>query len=334
MGQQPRAPPRSWLTGLGIVNTLEGRVPLGVALSAAAEVPNYVDAIVEQAREAAAAGVRSIWPGQAFDYDSPGLAAIVGREVPGLRVGTAAIPIFGRHPLLVSSQAQTAQAATHGRYELGLALGVPALVEGGFGLPYDRPIALLREFLTALRPLLETGSAEYRGERLTAVTPLPAAVPGAQPPVPILVAAMGPQALRVTGELADGTLTYLAGPKALGEHIVPAITSAAEKAGRPAPPVVAFLAAVVTSDVDRVRDNAERRLAFYDQVPSIQRNTGLDGKQRAAELAVLGDEKTVANAVRRYRDAGATEVVATVTDLGGPEDQRRTWRLLDELAKG
>jgi F420-dependent oxidoreductase-like protein len=316
------------------VNTLEGRVPLGVALSAAAEVPNYVDAIVEQAREAAAAGVRSIWLGQAFDYDSPGLAAIVGREVPGLRVGTAAIPIFGRHPLLVSSQAQTAQAATHGRYELGLALGVPALVEGGFGLPYDRPIALLREFLTALRPLLETGSAEYRGERLTAVTPLPAAVPGAQPPVPILVATMGPQALRVTGELADGTLTYLAGPKALGEHIVPAITSAAEKAGRPAPPVVAFLAAVVTSDVDRVRDNAERRLAFYDQVPSIQRITGLDGMQRAAELAVLGDEKTVADAVRRYRDAGATEVVATVTDLGGPEDQRRTWRLLDELAKG
>ena len=315
------------------MNPLEGRVLLGVALSARAEVPNYVDAIVERAREVAAAGVRSVWLGQQFGYDSPGLAAIVGREVPGLRVGTAAIPIFGRHPLLISSQAQTAQAATHGRYELGLALGVPALVEAAFGVPYDRPIALLREFLTALRPLLETGSANYRGERLTAVTPMPAAVPGAQPPVPILVAAMGPQALRVTGELADGTLTYLAGPKALGEHIVPAITSAAEKAGRPAPRVVAFFPAVVTSDVGRVRENAERQLAFYDQVPSIHRRiVGLEGKQRAAELAVIGDEETVADAVRRYRDAGATEVVATVTGLGGPEDERRTWRLLGELA--
>ena len=316
------------------MNTLQGRVALGVSLSAPAEVPNFVDAIVDQAREAAAAGVESIWLGQGFDYDSPGLAAIVGREVPGVRVGTAAIPIFGRHPLLTSSQAQTAQAATHGRYELGLALGVPPLVEGAFGLPYDRPIALLREFLTALRPLLETGSADYRGERLTAVPPLRAGVPGAEPPVPILGAAMGPQALRVTGELADGTLPYLAGPKALGEHIVPAITSAAEKAGRPTPRVVAFLAAVVTSDVDRARDRAERELAFYDQVPSIQRIIGLDGKQRAAELAVIGDEKTVADTVRRYRDAGATEVVATVTDLGGPEDQRRTWQLLGELAEG
>jgi F420-dependent oxidoreductase-like protein len=306
---------------------------IGVDLSAPADVPNYVDAIVEQAREAAAAGVRSAWLPQAFGYDSPGLAAIVGREVPGLRVGTAAIPIFGRHPLLISSQAQTAQAATHGRYELGLALGAPALVEGGFGLPYDRPVALLREFLTALRPLLETGTADYHGERLTAATPLPATVPGAQPPVPILVAAMGPQALRVTGQLADGTLPYLAGPKTLGEHIVPAITLAAEKAGRPAPRVVAFLPAVVTSDVGRVRENAERQLAFYDQVPSIHRRiVGLEGKQRAAELAVIGDEETVADAVRRYRDAGATEVVATVTGLGGPEDERRTWRLLGELA--
>jgi alkanesulfonate monooxygenase SsuD/methylene tetrahydromethanopterin reductase-like flavin-dependent oxidoreductase (luciferase family) len=80
---------------------------MGIDLSAPAGVPNYVDAIVEQAREAAAAGVRSVWLGQQYGYDSPGLAAIVGREVPGLRVGTSAIPIFGRHPLLISSQAQT-----------------------------------------------------------------------------------------------------------------------------------------------------------------------------------------------------------------------------------
>lgn len=199
---------------------------IGVALAAPPDVTNYVDAVVDQARRAADAGLRSAWFGQRFDYDSPGLAAVVGREVPGLHVGTSAIPVFGRHPILISSQAQTAQAATHGRYHLGLALGAPAFVEGAFGLTYDRPIGLLREFLTALRPLLDTGRADHHGERLTAVTTLPAAVPGAQPPVPVLVAAMGPQALRVTGELADGTLPYLAGPRTLGEHIVPAITSA------------------------------------------------------------------------------------------------------------
>lgn len=103
--------------------------------------------------------------------DSPQLAAIVGREVPGLHVGTSAIPVFGRHPLLVSSQAQTAQAATHGRYHLGLALGTKLLTEAGFGIPFERPIARLREFLVALRQLTETGAADFHGELLTATTP-------------------------------------------------------------------------------------------------------------------------------------------------------------------
>lgn len=183
---------------------------------------NQIDATVRLAEEAAAAGLRSVWFGQTFGADSPQLAAIVGRAVPGLQVGTSAIPVFGRHPLTVSSQAQTAQAATHGRYHLGLALGTKLLTEAGFGIPFERPVARLREFLTALRQLTETGSADFHGELLTATAPVPARVPGAEAGVPLLVAAMGPQALRASGELADGILPYLAGPRALAEHIVPA----------------------------------------------------------------------------------------------------------------
>ncbi len=295
---------------------------------------NRIDTTVQLAREAHEAGLRSAWFGQTFSYDSPSLAAITGREVPGLHVGTAAIPIFGRHPLLLSSQAQTAQAATGGRYHLGLALGTKQLTEAGFGIPYERPIRLLREFLTALRQLVETGSADFHGELLTATTPLPATVPGAEPPVPILVAAMGPQALRVAGELADGILPYLAGPRALAEHIVPAVTAAAEAAGRPAPRIVAFVPGVVTTDVEAVRETATEALAFYERFPSYQRVIGLSGGTRAADLAVIGDEEAVAAEVRRYREAGATEVVFTTTDLGGEADRRRTWKLLGELATG
>ncbi|WP_327434299.1 LLM class F420-dependent oxidoreductase [Streptomyces sp. NBC_01236] len=303
---------------------------IGVALA----LQNRIDSTVHLAREAREAGLRSAWFGQAFGYDSPSLAAIVGREVPGLHVGTAAIPVFGRHPLLVSSQAQTAQAATGGRYHLGLALGTKHLTEAGFGIPYERPIARLREFLTVLRQLVETGSADFHGELLTATTPLPASVPGAEPPVPLLVAAMAPQALRASGELADGILPLLAGPRALAEHIVPAVTAAAEAAGRPAPRIVAFVPGVVTADVEAVRETATGTLAFYEQFPSYQRVIGLSGGTRAVDLAVIGDEETVAAEVRRYREAGATEVVFTATDLGGEADRRRTWKLLGELANG
>ncbi|GAQ50961.1 F420-dependent glucose-6-phosphate dehydrogenase [Streptomyces acidiscabies] len=305
---------------------------VGVALNAP-DASNQVDATVELAKEAAAAGLRSAWFGQTFGADSPQLAAIVGREVPGLQVGTSAIPVFGRHPLVVNSQAQTAQAATHGRYHLGLALGTKLLAEGGFGLPFERPVARLREFLTALRQLTETGTADFRGELLTATPPLPARVPGAEGGVPVLVAAMGPQALRASGELADGILPYLAGPRALAEHIVPALTKAAEAAGRPAPRVVALVPGVVTDDVDAVRAKATESLAFYEQIPSYARVIELSGGRRAADLAVIGDEKAVEAEVRRYRDAGATEVVFAGTELAGEEARRRTWTLLGELAR-
>jgi F420-dependent oxidoreductase-like protein len=212
-------------------------VNIGIALTdAVADAEgNVVDETVRLTRQAAEAGLRSAWLGQRLDFDSVALAGIAGREVPGIAVGTAAVPIFGRHPIGVSSQAQTTQAATHGRYTLGLALGSKTMTETAFGLPHERPIARLREFLTALRPLLDGGTAEFHGELLTAVTPTSAAVTGAAPPVPVLVAAMGPQALRVTGELADGTLPLFVTPKVLAEHIVGVITGAAARAGRPAP---------------------------------------------------------------------------------------------------
>ncbi|MEV6507713.1 LLM class F420-dependent oxidoreductase [Streptomyces sp. NPDC051642] len=304
---------------------------LGVALNTS-QAENQVDAAVQLAHEASASGLRSAWFGQTFGADSPQLAAIVGREVPGLHVGTSAIPVFGRHPLLVSSQAQTAQAATHGRYHLGLALGTKLLTENGFGIPFERPIARLREFLTALRQLTQTGTADFHGELLTATTPMPARVPGAEGGVPLLVAAMGPQALRVSGELADGILPYLAGPRALSEHIVPAVTAAAQASGRPVPRIVALVSGVVTDDVDAVRAKATEQLAFYEQIPSYARVIELSGGRRASDVAVIGDEKTVAAEVRRYRDAGATEVVFSGTEIAGETDRRRTWNLLGELA--
>jgi len=93
-------------------------------------------------------------------------------------------------------------------------------------VPFDRPIRHLREYLTALGSLFSTGSVNLAGETLRASTPSPATLAGATPPVSLVVAAMGPQALRVTGELADGTVPYLAGPKTVGELIVPTINDA------------------------------------------------------------------------------------------------------------
>ncbi len=310
-------------------------VSIGVALPArdAGETDNLVETLIERTAQAAAAGLRSAWFPQIMDVDAITMAALAGRAVPEIAVGTYVVPIYPRHPLLIGGAAQTAQAATGGRFTLGVGLGAQNVQEPAFGVPYPPPIQNLREQLTVLREVLAGAQVDYAGKLVTARPPLPTRVPGAQPPVPLHVAAMGPQALKVTGELADGTMPYLAGPRALGEFIVPSITTAAERAGRPAPAVIAAVPALVTGRVDEARERSAEQLAFYDTIPSYQRVIEREGASRALDLALIGDEETVAAGLRRYLDAGATELVLVNTGLNGEQDRLRTWRLAGELAR-
>ncbi|MGV9676663.1 TIGR03564 family F420-dependent LLM class oxidoreductase [Nocardia sp. NPDC003482] len=303
-------------------------VPLGVSLWPRVGVENDVTDVIEQARAARAAGLRSVWFGQRFDLDSLVLAGVVGHAVPDLGVGTSIVPINPRHPIVVAGQAQTVQAATGGRFRLGLGLGAPATESAAFGIDEDKPVLRLREYLIALRELIEHGGADFAGERLRANPPMPTTVHGGQD-IPLLVAAMGPRALRVTGELADGVLPLLAGPRTLGSHIVPHLERA-----RPARPlqIVAGVVTVVTDRPEEVRAHATEVMAFYERVPSYRAVLDREGVERAADVALIGDEEHVARGLRAYVDAGATELLVAQTDLGGPADQARTWRLLGELA--
>jgi alkanesulfonate monooxygenase SsuD/methylene tetrahydromethanopterin reductase-like flavin-dependent oxidoreductase (luciferase family) len=107
-------------------------VTIGLSLSPTAS-ENAVDHYVEVAAMAADAGVGAIWISQFFDVDALSLAALIGRAVPDIAVGTAVVPIYPRHPLVVAAQALTAQAASGGRFQLGLGLGSPPLLEQVYG---------------------------------------------------------------------------------------------------------------------------------------------------------------------------------------------------------
>jgi F420-dependent oxidoreductase-like protein len=306
---------------------------IGVALPAggAGNSPNTVDELIGQTREAADAGLTSVWFSQLFDHDAIMLAALAGRAVPGIAVGTAVVPLYPRHPLVLASLAQTAQAATGGRFTLGVGLGVRDLLEPAYGIEYPPPIQHLRESLTVLVDALDGAPVDFDGRTVSAHPPLPTAVAGGEN-VPVVVAAMGPQALRVTGELADGTLPFLAGPKALSELIVPTLVKAAEEAGAPAPRIIAAVPVVATDDVDVVRQVAATQLSAYRSIPSYQRIMAVEGVSDPAELAIIGDEDTVAAGLRRYFDAGATEVVLIQSGMRSARERLRTWRLAGQLA--
>ena len=292
--------------------------------------------VIERAREAEAAGVDDIWLNQGLDIDSVTVAALVAQAVPRVIVGTAVVPMYPRHPVVLASQAKAAQLAARGRFTLGIGLGHRGQVEGVFGVPFDRPVGHLRDYLRVLRSVLETGTAEVRGATLTAdLSSVPAALlrGGVTPRIPLLVAAMGPQALRAAGELADGTLPYLAGPRSLDSLIVPAITAAAASAGRPAPVIAAGVPASVTSDPERARAHAFEALGGYARNDSYAAVLEREGISHAADLALVGDEETVAAGIRRYLNAGATDVRVSPAAFATDEERLRTWRLVGELAR-
>lgn len=283
-------------------------MPTGVVLDPDRNAPNHVAAAIDQARRAYDAGIRQLWIAQQFDHDAIALAGYIGAAVPGLGVGTFVVPINPRHPLIVASAAQTAQAATGGNFSLGLGLGAHAPEQAAFGTAWPNTIGRLREHLQVLRSILDTGAVDFHGDEFTAAPEWPVTVAGGAP-LPVYVAAMGPKALRVTGELADGTLPYLAGPRTVAEFIVPTISKAAAEAGRPAPKVIAAVPVLVTDDVDEGRARAAEALEFYATIPSYAKVIEREGVDSVIDLAAVGTTAEVTRQLRRYLDAGATDVV-------------------------
>jgi F420-dependent oxidoreductase-like protein len=309
-------------------------MPAGIVLHVDPNAANVVDDVVSRARRAHEIGVRQVWLAQQFDYEAITLAALIGAAVPGLGVGTSVVPINPRHPLIMASLAQTAQAASHGNFSLGLGLGAHEPERQAFGASWPNTIPRLREHLTVLRSIFTEGAVDFHGDEFTASPGWPVAVPGGAP-LPVYVAAMGPKALRVTAELADGTLPYLAGPRTIAEFIEPTIAKAAADAGRPKPRIIASVPVLVTedsqNDIDAGRDLATRQLSFYETIPSYRRVIAREGVDNVAELAAVGGSDAVARRLKTYLDAGATDVVLSPLDRSESADREAVWAVAASL---
>ena len=301
----------------------------GIVVKPDPAAANAVDDAISQASGAFHRGVAQVWLNQRFDVDALTLAAVIATAVPGLGVGTAVVPINPRHPLLVASAAQTAQAAAHGNFSLGIGLGGNELEQRAFGIPAGKEVTRLREYLTVLRSIRDDGEVDFQGQELAARPPLSPAVTGGRP-FPVYVAAMGPRALRAAGELADGTVTYLAGPRTIEEFIAPTLAQAAADAGRPPPRIIALVPVAVTNNSDAARADAAKALHFYDQFPSNQKIMAREGVTHAADLAVIGDPDAVIGQLLRYRAAGATDVVLSPFQTE-PSALRDLWSVAAEL---
>jgi F420-dependent oxidoreductase-like protein len=251
---------------------------------------------------------------------------VAGSQVPGIEVGTAVVPTYPRHPAVLAQQARTVAAATGGRLVLGIGLSHRIVIEDMFGYDFSRPILHMREYLAVLLPLLDGQQASFSGVTVRANIGLTTPSPGR---VPVVVAALGPQMLRLAGGQTDGTVLWMTGPATVRDHVAPLIKQAASDAGKPSPRIVGILPVCVTSDPGNARERAARVFAIYGQLPSYRAMLDREGAAGPADVAIVGDEDAVAAQIRTLAEAGVTDFVAG--EYTGGTDGTRTRALLRTL---
>jgi F420-dependent oxidoreductase-like protein len=293
-----------------------------IGINGGGDQPDLASAMA-QARDAAEAGFPSYWLSQIFGLDALTALAVIGSQVPEIELGVAVVPTYPRHPLALAAQAQTVQQAIGGRLVLGIGPSHQIAVEAMWGGDYSRPYSHTREYLAALRPLLDGEAVNQAGDQLVVRGQLSIGAP----PTPILVAGLGPRMLELAGGSADGTATWMCGVKALREHIVPRVRAAAERSSRPPPRVVAGLPICVTDDAARAHAFAAEKLARYATLPSYRAMLDLDGAGGPADICLIGDEATVAAGLDALAQAGVTDLRAAEL-APSPEDGARTRALL------
>jgi 5,10-methylenetetrahydromethanopterin reductase len=270
--------------------------------------PQALDLLGDQLRTAVDDGFTSAWMSNIFGLDALTALAVAGCGVPGIEVGTAVIPTYPRHPAVLAQQALTAALALDGRLALGIGLSHQIVIENMYGYSFDAPAAHMSEYLSILLPLLDGQPANVDGKTMRAGIGL--STPRTDRPVPVLLAALGPQMLRIAGQHAAGTILWMTGPATVRDYIVPTITAAAREAGRPEPRIVCILPVCVTDDPDDARARAAKVFEIYGQLPSYRAMLDREGATGPADVAIVGDEATVAAQITALADRGVTDFIA------------------------
>jgi 5,10-methylenetetrahydromethanopterin reductase len=285
---------------------------------------------VAQLRRFADAGLDHAFAVQIFGPDALTLLAAAGAEVPGIELGTGVVPVHPRHPMMLAQQALTVQLVTGNRLILGIGLSHQVVVEGMWGISFEKPARFMKEYLAALMPLLHGEAVKVTGERVTTNAFAPLDIRNVTPP-PVLVAALGDTMLRLAGRVADGTVTWMTGIGTVESHISPVIRAAADAAGRPAPRIGVALPISVTADIDAARTRVNEEYAIYPSLPSYKAMLDKEGASCPADVALLGDEDAVTTAIEKLAVAGATDFVASI--VGTSEERARTLALLSSIAR-
>lgn len=247
------------------------------------------------------------------------------------------VPTWLRHPLVLAQQAVALESLAPGRFRLGIGPShEPAMRP--MGIEWRKPLTQLKEYLTVLRALLHEGAVDFQGEHVTIQARLPQPVT-----TPLLASALRPGSFEACGELADGAISWQCPASYLVDQALPALRRGAERAGRPAPPLMAHTPVAITTDREAVRAAAARQVSNYSNIPfyramyeqaGVPQEMGEVNDALIDSLVVWGDEDHVVERLRGLLADGMGEVLAMPLVVNGEREEslERTYRAVARAA--
>lgn len=286
-------------------------------LAAFSPAVRTLDESISRAQAAERLGYESVWTTQLPDArDAALVLAAYAQNTQKVKLGTAVLPIYTRHPTAMVQMAATLDELSGGRFILGIGISHKVTVEGMWGLRLEAPVDAMREYLTIVRTSLREGGTSFDGEQFTARWGYSAP---RRAELPVMISALNPRMLELAGEMADGVVLYMCAPRYIRDHIIPRVRAGRERAGKSMDgfEIVAGIDSCLTSDrtaaLEVYRGTIERysSLPYYRKMMDAsgfkaQLESGQVTEEMIDELAAIGDEAQIRASIRRYLDAGVT----------------------------
>lgn len=300
---------------------------------------------VEQIVDAEARGFHAAWMPQIMGFDAMTVLGVAATRTERIRLGTSVVPTWPRHPIVMAQQALTVSQLSNGRFDLGFGTSHIPVIEGMYGLSFEKPIRHITEYVTIVKSIATTGAAGLQGEQYRVAGGLE--IPDER--MPVMISVLSEQMTRTAGRLADGAITWLAPPSYIASTVAPLVREAAEAQGREAPPIVCQVPATAADDADAVRKTVARLFGIYPMLPfynTMMQKAGLPGAEEALSsgwndelidgVIPYGGEDALRKRAREYLDAGADEVVYAPFPVGGDWDASlaETFAALTAVAAG
>ena len=241
----------------------------------------YLRSVGETARAAEALGFAGLWTSET-KHDAFLPLAIAANETERIELGTSVAIAFSRSPMETAQTAWDLQDLSDGRFVLGLGTQVKAHIKRRFSMPWDRPVARLREYIGALRAIwasFQTGEPlNFEGEfyRHTLMTPFFDPGPIDHPEIPVHIAGVNTGLASLAGEVCDGFHVHpFHSPEYLRRTVKPAISEGAQKEGRDPEEVDLAASVFVVSgesneEIEEQREKVRAQISFYASTPTYR----------------------------------------------------------------